>query len=116
LLCVVSCCAYLLQVQQQLQLLGSMLLRDPHMKLAKAKQQQQRQRHSSSAAASQQQQAISKLQQALPLAAVCVKAMQGCYSSLDEMQADFAAAAEKIRYLILWCLLLCFALPMQSAD
>jgi hypothetical protein len=93
----VHCCSCLLQVQQQLQLLGSMLLRDPRMKLAKAKQQQQRRHSSSAAAASQQQQAVAKLQQALPLAAVCLKAMQGCYCSLDDLQAEFTAAAEKIR-------------------
>jgi hypothetical protein len=85
------------QVQQQLQLLGGMLLHDPRMKLAKVKQQQPRRHSSSAAVASQQQQALTKLQQTLPLAAVCVRAMQGCYCSLDELQAEFKAAAEKIR-------------------
>jgi 5-formyltetrahydrofolate cyclo-ligase len=87
-------------VQQQLQLLGSMLLHDPRMKLAKVKQQQQRRHSSSAAAASQQQQALTKLQQTLPLAAVCLRAMQGCHCSLDELQAEFKAAAEKIGYVV----------------
>jgi hypothetical protein len=71
------------------------------MKLAKAKQQQQRHHSSSAAAASQQQQALTKLQQTLPLAAVCLRAMQGCYCSLNELQADFKAAAEKIRWVVI---------------
>jgi hypothetical protein len=97
LLLLCTWCFCFLQVQQQLQLLGNMLLRDPRMQLAKAKQQQHR-RQSSSAAANQQQQTLAKLQQRLPLAAVCIKALQGCYCSLDELRVEFNAAAEKIRW------------------
>lgn len=77
------------QVQQQLQMLGSMTLQDPCLRRAVSRQPKRLRK----AAKSQQQQ----LQQVLPLAGVSLKAAAGWYCQLDEFQADFASAVADVR-------------------
>lgn len=86
------------QVQQQVQLLGGLLLKDPRMHMAKGRQHTRRRNSSLGPAGRQQQQAQAQLRVALPLAAVCVRAVRGWYCTLDEFRDDFTAAANSIRW------------------
>jgi hypothetical protein len=109
----------LTQVQGALRQVASSVLQDPRLALTRTHQQQGSRAlagasRAGSAASSQQQQqdmltaaagmaptAVRELQGRLPLAAVCVKALQGFYWGLDAFQADFASAVDAVRCVVL---------------
>lgn len=111
------------QVQASLRHIASTVLHDPRLQLTHTQQQatiqpgssptilrvppvskqgqQQRQQQMLSAAAQMAPGAVRELEGCMPVAAVCVKALQGWYWGLDAFQTDLKAAAQSLRCALL---------------
>lgn len=111
------------QVQASLRHIASTVLHDARLQLTHTRQQgstqagssasilsappasnqgqQQQQQQMLSAAAQMAPGAVRELEGCMPVAAVCVKALQGWYWGLDAFQTDFEAAAQSLRCALL---------------